>query len=172
MKRRFKIQNETFELEVENRGAEVQAQMDDATFNARIASVEGGRYLVDVDGHTQKAFAIRIKDDVFLKIGGRHWTFKDITFQEYGGDGLSGGAAENVCAPMPGSVIKILVAEGDAVKANQSLAIVEAMKMENEVKAPADAVIGKILVQPGQQVGAGEILIEFVVPAANEEPEA
>lgn len=73
-----------------------------------------------------------------------------------------GGEAEAekvVTAPMPGLVLKIEVEVGQAVKAGQGVVIVEAMKMENELKAPADGVVSKILVQERQTVDKGATLI-------------
>lgn len=73
-----------------------------------------------------------------------------------------GGEAEAekvVVAPMPGMVVKIEVEVGQAVKAGQGVVIVEAMKMENELKAPADGVVAKVLVQERQTVDKGATLI-------------
>lgn len=73
-----------------------------------------------------------------------------------------GGEAEaekTVVAPMPGLVLKIEVEVGQAVKAGQGVVIVEAMKMENELKAPADGTVAKILVQERQTVDKGATLI-------------
>ena len=62
---------------------------------------------------------------------------------------------------MPGLVLKIEVEVGQAVKAGQGVVIVEAMKMENELKAPADGTVSKILVQERQTVDKGATLIVF-----------
>lgn len=75
-----------------------------------------------------------------------------------------GGAAEGprpVRAPMPGLVVGLLVEEGQAVAAGDGVAIVEAMKMENELKAEAPGVVSKILVEEGQAVDKGTVLVEF-----------
>lgn len=73
-----------------------------------------------------------------------------------------GGEAEavkSVNAPMPGLVVRLLVEPGEAVRAGQGLVIVEAMKMENELKAPADGTVARIEVQPGQTVDKGAALV-------------
>ena len=66
-----------------------------------------------------------------------------------------------VKAPMPGLVLRALVAEGDEVKKGDSLLVLEAMKMENVIKSPADAVISKISVKQGQAVEKNQVLIQF-----------
>jgi biotin carboxyl carrier protein len=63
-------------------------------------------------------------------------------------------------APMPGKVTQVLVAVGAEVKAGQPLVVIEAMKMENELRAPADGVIAAVLVVPGATVESGATLIK------------
>ena len=67
------------------------------------------------------------------------------------------GPAE-VSSPMPGKIVEILVKEGEEVKAGQGLIIVEAMKMENELKAPKDGVVGSIKAAQGAAVDGGAVL--------------
>jgi biotin carboxyl carrier protein len=60
---------------------------------------------------------------------------------------------------MPGKVVKLLVKPGDAVKAGDGVIVVEAMKMENELKAPAPGTVKEIRVAEGKAVAAGEVLV-------------
>lgn len=71
-----------------------------------------------------------------------------------------GQGAGLVKSPMPGRVVKVLVQEGDAVRAGQPLVVVEAMKMENELGAERDGVVKKIFVAPGATVEGGARLLE------------
>ena len=71
------------------------------------------------------------------------------------------GNARPVNAPLPGVVIGIKVKAGDAVKEGQVVAILEAMKMENEILAPADATVKAVHVAAGQAVQQGDALIEL-----------
>jgi acetyl/propionyl-CoA carboxylase alpha subunit len=66
---------------------------------------------------------------------------------------------KTIVAPMPGLVVKVEVEVGQAVRAGQGVVVVEAMKMENELKAPADGVVAKIHVEPRQTVDKGAVLI-------------
>ena len=68
--------------------------------------------------------------------------------------------AGTVVAPMPGTVIKIFKNPGDAVTAREVVMILEAMKMENEILAPADGTIASISASIGSTVAAGEALFE------------
>lgn len=70
-----------------------------------------------------------------------------------------GGSEKDVKSPMPGRVVKVLVAPGDEVAAGQPLLVVEAMKMENEVKAKAAGKVGEIHVKAGDTVESGARLV-------------
>jgi propionyl-CoA carboxylase alpha chain len=66
-----------------------------------------------------------------------------------------------VRCPMPGLVVSIAVAEGQEVKAGETLAVVEAMKMENILRAERDGTIKKIRVKPGDSVAVDAVIMEF-----------
>jgi biotin carboxyl carrier protein len=59
---------------------------------------------------------------------------------------------------MPGKVVRVLVSEGDAVEAGQGLLVVEAMKMQNEIRSPKSGKVEKLLAKEGLAVNAGDVL--------------
>ena len=69
------------------------------------------------------------------------------------------GSGEPVNAPMPGNILKVNVAAGQAVKAGTVLVVLEAMKMENEIMAPKDGTVTQVLVQKGSTVDTGAPLV-------------
>lgn len=105
-------------------------------------------------------------NSVLLNISGKRHTVNvkrpiDIVLEGMGLSGASAKKAQNLKAPMPGLVLKTLVAEGDSVEPNQPLLVLEAMKMENIIKATASATVKKINITPGQAVEKNQVLIEF-----------
>ncbi len=76
--------------------------------------------------------------------------------QRAGAHGVDGSA--QIVAPMPGKVVRVLVEQGASVEAGDSLIVVEAMKMQNEMKAPRAGVIAKLNAQAGATVNAGDVL--------------
>jgi biotin carboxyl carrier protein len=76
------------------------------------------------------------------------------------GEGRAAGARE-IRAPMPGRVVKVLVALGDAVSEGSGLLVIEAMKMENELDARAAGTVAGIFVQPGDVVDRGALLVSL-----------
>jgi len=65
---------------------------------------------------------------------------------------------QQIVAPMPGKVVRLLVKVGDKVEAGQGLLVVEAMKMQNEIRSPKGGAVERVLAKEGQTVNAGEIL--------------
>ncbi|PYU56910.1 MAG: acetyl-CoA carboxylase biotin carboxyl carrier protein subunit [Acidobacteria bacterium] len=65
---------------------------------------------------------------------------------------------QQIVAPMPGKVVHLLVQAGDYVEAGQGLVVIEAMKMQNEIRSPKGGTVERVLVKAGQPVNAGEVL--------------
>jgi glutaconyl-CoA/methylmalonyl-CoA decarboxylase subunit gamma len=78
-----------------------------------------------------------------------------------GSSKAAGGGDKLVASPMPGRVLKVLVAEGDEIQAGKPLVVVEAMKMENELAATRDGKVKKVYVTPGTAVEGGAKLVEL-----------
>ena len=82
--------------------------------------------------------------------------------RKLGGGGASGGAADGVAeirTQMPGKVVRILVAEGDEVSTGDGVIVVEAMKMQNEMRSPKDGVVREVRAAEGNTVNAGDVLV-------------
>jgi acetyl-CoA carboxylase biotin carboxylase subunit len=77
----------------------------------------------------------------------------------------AGVASDRVATPMPGKIIQILVAPGDRVKKGQPLAVLEAMKMEHTLAAPADSTVESVDVAAGDQVNDGTVVVRFAKEA-------
>ena len=79
--------------------------------------------------------------------------------REHGAAAVVGG----LTAPMPGKVVSFAVKAGDAVKKGQPLAVMEAMKMEHTIAAPADGTVAELLFAPGDQVTEGAELLKLAL---------
>ena len=74
---------------------------------------------------------------------------------------LEAGSGKQLLCPMPGLVVSIAVAEGQEVKAGEALAVVEAMKMENVLRAERDATVARILAKAGDSLAVDAVILEF-----------
>ena len=75
------------------------------------------------------------------------------------GSGSAETGPRSILSPMPGRIVKVLVREGDVVTAHQGLVVVEAMKMENELRAPRDGTVSAVKVVEGMSVEARAVLV-------------
>jgi biotin carboxyl carrier protein len=101
-----------------------------------------------------------------LKINGNVYTVNvkskfDLLLEQMGMKNTGGAKLNLIKAPMPGLIIDLKVKEGDDVKQNDPLLILEAMKMENIIKSPGDGVVKSIKVKKGSSVEKNQVLIEF-----------
>ncbi len=73
--------------------------------------------------------------------------------------GAASDGRQNICAPMPGKIVRVLVEAGDSVEAGQGLVVVEAMKMQNEMKSPKTGRVVEVRTRQDAAVSPGEILM-------------
>jgi biotin carboxyl carrier protein len=77
----------------------------------------------------------------------------------HGRGAITNHGRQEIAAPMPGKVIRVLVAAGDTVEEGQGLVVVEAMKMQNEMKSPKTGHVAEVRTRPAATVSAGEVLV-------------
>jgi biotin carboxyl carrier protein len=103
-----------------------------------------------------------VRGELLIGLDGRIVT-ATVNGRRTGRAGTDAGAGahgeQTVSAPMPGRVVRVLVTVGDTVAAKQGLVVVEAMKMENELRSPKAGRVKEVLVTPGMSVDAGRKLV-------------
>ena len=124
------------------------------------------RILVQIDGPASPGIhLLRLANGAIAAM--RHGeTFVIRPFDPFEAAEHGGEAADRVVTPMPGKIIQVLVKAGDKVKRGQPLAMLEAMKMEHTLSAPADATVETVDVSPGDQVAAETAVVRFAKAAA------
>jgi geranyl-CoA carboxylase alpha subunit len=120
-----------------------------------------------IDGGVREAchYAF-VGDTLYLDDGSGHFRFDNITHRPAAAKG-AGGSGE-LLASMDGAIVKVLVGEGDSVVQGQTLAVLEAMKMEHQLKAGVAGTVVSIGVQPGQQVKARQLLASILAEPGKE----
>jgi biotin carboxyl carrier protein len=116
--------------------------VDNRSFEIEVDNAED-EYRVLVDGRN---YHVHLVDERRVRVGGGQ---SDIQLQ----------GRQKVSVPMPGKVIAVLVSEGDSVERGQGLVIVEAMKMENEVRSPIGGTVKEVKVKSGDAVEGGAVLL-------------
>lgn len=145
--------------EVARNDESYRVSSESPAFSADVSGDGVGPWSVVTGLRSREAVAERIDGEIHVTIEGERFRFAEPLDDEVAGAG--GAARAEVKAPMPGKVVKLLVAEGDAVAAGQGVLLFEAMKMQNEIRSPQDGTMGELHVSEGQAVEARDRL--FVV---------
>jgi biotin carboxyl carrier protein len=152
---------ERFKVVVNGRVHIVDARRLDASRLSLLVAPDGGVETVRrvevaiASGRESGAFTISLNGQsvpVQMRTGGASRRGKE-------GSGATGTGPQRIIAPMPGKVVRVLVKPGDEVKAKQGLVVVEAMKMENELKAARAGRVRDVLATEGRSVDAGAVLV-------------
>jgi 3-methylcrotonyl-CoA carboxylase alpha subunit len=136
-----------------------QLDLPGETLAARRAVLTGSTLSAEIGGERRTASVVRSGFDITILHDGHAWRLKlddpsATAAEREGGD-------DRLAAPMPGTVVQVLVKAGDAVAAGQPLIVVEAMKMEHAIKAPAAGRVAAVHFKVGDAVAEGTELLEF-----------
>jgi biotin carboxyl carrier protein len=111
-----------------------------------LVSRNGPRIMLAVEGVAVEAL---VEDELAVRLAA------------FGGGNARSGGAQMVVAPMPGLVVRVNAVVGQPVKAGESLVVLQAMKMENELGSPRDGTVRAVAVEAGQAVEQGQLLVEL-----------
>jgi biotin carboxyl carrier protein len=149
-------------VELERNGERWRVSMDGQALDADIVEIDPHSVSILLDG---RSYAVQITQPAegILKL--------QTALQEYvaevadlrawrgrRGTTLEAQGRQQILAPMPGKVIRVLVNAGDQVEAGQGLLVVEAMKMQNEIRSPKTGTVERLLAKEGEAVTAGQTL--------------
>jgi biotin carboxyl carrier protein len=127
---------------------------------ASVIEVEPGIYSVLLGGRSFEARVERTEETLAVTIGRRRFVIEVSYPRRLGrkSRGLHGEGRQRIASPMPGKVVRVLVGQGDRVEAGQGILVIEAMKMQNEMKAPRSGRVVTLSTHEGATVAAGEVL--------------
>jgi len=159
----FLIDGNPRNISVEIRDGIVVAREGERVLEAEVRRITANEIQFRFGGRSLRVYLVRDGERTFVSVDGREFAVSE-SRPETGRPGeIDEKTAETslrVKSPMPGKVTKIAVVEGEVVRKNQTLVIVEAMKMENEIKTAIDGVVKKIHVAVGDLVDSERPLIE------------
>ncbi|MFA6248862.1 MAG: acetyl-CoA carboxylase biotin carboxyl carrier protein subunit [Mucilaginibacter sp.] len=159
--------NNKHDFEVDRKGDSLL--VNDNTINADIKQLNDLLYHIINDNGSYNAEVVSFNREAKtaeIKVNNNIYTIAakdkfDVLLDKMGLSNLMTAKVSEIKAPMPGLVLKVLVEEGTEVKKGENLFVLEAMKMENIIKAPADVTIKTIKIKPGDKVEKGQILMLF-----------
>jgi biotin carboxyl carrier protein len=163
VKLKAEIGDHSSDVEVTRAGELVLARVDERATELRVSNPEAGLFLMQTEGHVYEAAFSEIgPNTVSVRLGGFEVSVRLHDQKRLRGSAAEGGASSGnaeIRTAMPGKVVRLLKKSGDAVTKGESMIVVEAMKMQNEIKAPHDGTVGDVRVKEGDTVGAGDVLL-------------
>jgi biotin carboxyl carrier protein len=162
MKYEIHIAGKTRSVELHRDGARWQISLDGIATDADAIEIAPGIFSILLNGASHEV-RVAPNPDGSLTLQDGPTEFRAEVADPRAWRGRTHGAVEaegrqKIVAPMPGKVIRLLVKPGDKVEAGQGLLVVEAMKMQNEVKSPKTGTVEKLLAKEGLPVNAGDVL--------------
>lgn len=163
-----KTSGKEFDISVEYHGDKYLAVVNGTKHEINYESLGGSRMLMLLDNRSSeidiRANSYDNHRTVFIRgqeVDVEVEDFRLAQVKKAAGISIPGSVVKAIKAPMPGLVLEVKVNDGDRVSGNQPLLVIEAMKMENVIKATGEAVIKKVAVVSGQSVEKNDLLIEF-----------
>lgn len=164
MKFYAEIGDEKREVEVRRDGDYVFASVDGRKYELEVSEPEAGVFLFKNKGKVTEVFVapqVRFGEPVEVQTGGTSFEIKLIDpkrLRGTAGGGEHGDGAAEIRTAMPGKVVRILVEKGVSIEKGDGVLVVEAMKMQNELKSPKAGTVKNINVAEGSTVAAGDVL--------------
>jgi biotin carboxyl carrier protein len=166
MKLIAEVAGEKYQLSMEQADASVVADIEGRRYEARVRETGPGTYLLITDGRVYECRVNRGrgKREAFeVGIGSHAYAVTLADPKRLRSAQMSGAhdadASVQIVAPMPGKVVRVLVETGAQVEAGDGLVIVEAMKMQNEMKSPRAGTVTALHAEAGATVNAGDLLV-------------
>jgi biotin carboxyl carrier protein len=159
MKLQAELNNEKYEVEIRSDGDRIFARIDEREYELEASEVEPDVYLFR---HGDQIHQIYVAPNGIVNIGRHQLEIKLTDPKRLRASGASDADAEGrveIKTAMPGKIVRILVEAGAEVAHGQGVIVVEAMKMQNEMKSPKDGLIKEIRFAEGETVNAGEVLV-------------
>jgi pyruvate carboxylase subunit B len=161
----FEVDGRVRTVSIEGRSPGWSVTLDGAPIDVDLVPLGGGRYSLRLPAHGAQHEVVvssgRERDDLEVAVGGTHVVVRRRVAGSSSrhGAATSGEGQQRLVAPMPGKVVRVLVAPGDEVHARQGVVVVEAMKMENELRATRAGRVTSVKVGEGTSVERGAVLI-------------
>lgn len=152
-------------VRVRRNGTGYEVTVGDRTYQVDAATAREGLRSLRIDSSQHEVAVRYLRDSYWVSTPSAAGPVSvtdpltHLAAQTHGGKGRRRN--EKVAAYMPGRVVAILAQEGDAVTAGQGIVVLEAMKMQNEIRAEHDGTLARVHVQPGQAVEGGDPLFEL-----------
>ncbi len=161
MRLQARFAGRTVEIELVQEGGACRFRVDSGQpREAVVTPVDDGVYAVLIGGRSHEVTVSSTGDVVSVNVSGHRLRIEVFDPRDWrtAARSIASAGRQNLRAPMPGKVVRVLVRAGDQVQQGQGLVVIEAMKMQNEMQAPKAGRVIELTVAAGATVAAGEVL--------------
>ncbi len=158
MKLQAELNDEKHEVEIKRDGEKVFARVGEREYELEASEVEPNVYLLK---HDNRIYQIYVAPNGFVNIGNHQFEISLTDPKKLRGANAAGASADGVSeikTAMPGKLVRVLVEIGAEIEKGEPVLVVEAMKMQNEMKSPKDGIVKEIRFAEGATVNAGDVL--------------
>lgn len=158
MKLGAQIEGNSHEVEIKRDGGRISATVDGREYELEASEPEAGVYLLK---HDNRVFEVYVSPEGIVNVGGYQLEVKisdPKRLRGARGDAEHGDGNAEIKTAMPGKIVRVLATVGDQVEKGDGVIVVEAMKMQNEMKAPKAGIVKQINAKEGDTVNAGDVL--------------
>ena len=164
MEYEFRVDGKPYRFSLAQGAGKVVATVNGNLYEADVVRISAHVVSLLIAGRSYLARTIRDKGKIHVAIGSSRFCLEESrpgSTQSILQEGMQQKLETTIKSPMPGMVIKVTVSAGDAVKPGDTLAVVEAMKMEHDMRASFEATVEEVFVHAGQQVDAFQPLVKL-----------
>jgi biotin carboxyl carrier protein len=164
MELEFNIENKPHKLQLEFKDGLYKINLDDEEYAVDYKVISDNCLSLLVNGKAFTVYFAEANGKKYVSISGEQFCIEEAQSEVSAASGADSAGVDEApvaASPMPGKVVKILVSLGDRVEQGQGLVIVEAMKMENEIKSPVKGIVDKVNFKAGDLVDAAQPIVEM-----------
>lgn len=160
----FKFQDEFYTLDIEEESGKAEIEIDEKKFDVEFAQIDKNVYSLKIGDESVTIGVLKKGKKIEVFHNGELYEFEVSTGRARQREVTGDSGIQEIKSPMPGRIVKILKGEGEEVNEGEGVIVVEAMKMESELKSSVAGTVTQVNVEEGNTVESGTILLIITPP--------
>lgn len=158
----FKLNELVYKITLEENEGQIEVEIDGEKLPVDYRKIEDNLYSILLDGQSLTIGVFKKGKKIQVFFDGDLYDLESISEREQKKSSLAASGVQEIKAPMPSRVVKVLKSEGDEVSRDEGVVVIEAMKMESELKSPIAGKVRNVMAKEGDAIEAGTVLMVVV----------
>lgn len=155
----FKLNDQIFKVTFEENDGQIELEIEGEKLPVDYRKIEDNLYSIILDGQSITLGVFKKGKKIQVFFDGDLYDLESISEREQRKSSLAASGVQEIKAPMPSRVVKVLKSEGDEVTKDEGVIVIEAMKMESELKSPLAGKVRNVMAKEGDAIEAGTVLM-------------